>query len=146
MKIKRRYIVLAVFILLAGLAFYPPPEISPIRYIDRQSGEIKTEKVAGEKWLVWLYNNPIGELSLHTLVKRKFITSWYGGMMDSPSSVDNIDAFVKDYDVDLSIAQKQEFSSFNDFFTRKLKLEFRPVNNDSNVIVSPADGKVLMRL
>ncbi len=143
MKIKRRYIVLAVFILLAGLAFYPSPEISPIRYIDRQSGEIKTEKVAGEKWLVWLYNNPIGELSLHTLVKRKFITSWYGGMMDSPSSVDNIDPFVKDYDVDLSIAQKQEFSSFNDFFTRKLKLEFRPVNNDSNVIVSPADGKVL---
>ena len=143
MKIKRRYIVLAVFILLAGLAFYPSPEISPIRYIDRQSGEIRTEKVAGEKWLVWLYNNPIGELSLHTLVKRKFITSWYGGMMDSPSSVDKIDPFVKDYDVDLSIAQKQEFSSFNDFFTRKLKPEFRPVNNDSNVIVSPADGKVL---
>jgi phosphatidylserine decarboxylase len=143
MKIKRRYIVLAVFMLLAGLAFYPSPEISPIRYIDRQSGEIKTEKVAGEKWLVWLYNNPIGELSLHTLVKRKFMTSWYAGMMDSPSSVDKIGPFVKDYDVDLSIARKQEFSSFNDFFTRKLKPEFRPVDNDSNDIVSPADGKVL---
>ena len=143
MKIKKRFIVLAVFILLLGMAFYPSPEIPPIRYVDRQSGEIKTEKVAGEKWLVWLYNNPIGELSLHGLVKRKIVSSWYGSMMDSPNSVDKIDPFVEDYDVDLNIAQTQEFTSFNDFFTRKLKPETRPIIIDSNVVVSPADGKIL---
>lgn len=134
---------MAGFLLLVGLAFYPSPEILPINYVERQSSEIKTEKVAGEKWLVWLYSNPIGELSLHALVKRKLVSSWYGSMMDSPKSVDKIDPFVKDYNVDLSISQKHEFTSFNDFFTRKLKPETRPISNDSNVVVSPADGKVL---
>lgn len=143
MKIKKTIIVFSVLILLVGLAFYPSPENPPIKYVDRQSGEIKTEKVASEKWLVWLYNNPIGEVSLHTLVKRKFFTSWYGEKMDSPKSVDKIEPFVEDYAIDLSIAQKQEFESFNDFFTRELKPESRPIIQDSNVVVSPADGKVL---
>ncbi|MCD4729825.1 MAG: archaetidylserine decarboxylase, partial [Bacteroidales bacterium] len=143
MKIKKRIIVFSIIIILAGIAFYPSPENPPINYADRQSGEIKTEKVAGEKWLIWLYTNPIGELSLHSLVKRKFVSSYYGGMMDSPKSVDKIEPFVNEYDIDLSIAVKQEFSSFNDFFIRKLRNDARPIDRDSNVVVSPADGKIM---
>ncbi len=143
MKIKKRTIVFAVLIIIVGLAFYPSTESQPIKYVDRQTEEIKIEKVAGEKWLVWLYNNPIGELSLHAMVKRKFVSSLYGGRMDSPKSANKIEPFVEDYGVDLSIAQKQEFNSFNDFFIRELKPETRPVNRDSNVVVSPADGKIL---
>ncbi len=143
MKIKKRIIVFSVLVIFIALAFYPSPENQPINYVDRQTSEIKTEKVAGEKWLIWLYTNPIGELSLHSLVKRKFVSSYYGGLMDSPRSVDKIEPFVNEYDIDLSIAQKQEFSSFNDFFIRKLKPEARPINTDSNVVVSPADGKIM---
>jgi len=143
MKIKKKTIVFSVLVIFIALAFYPLPENLPIKYVDRQTGEIETEKVAGEKWLVWLYNNPVGQLSLHSLVKRKFVSSYYGGMMDSPKSIDKIEPFVEEYDIDLSIAQKQEFSSFNDFFVRKLKQEARIINRDSNVIVSPADGKIL---
>ncbi|HEY9114803.1 MAG TPA: archaetidylserine decarboxylase, partial [Bacteroidales bacterium] len=44
---------------------------------------------------------------------------------------------------DMSIAQKQEFNSFNDFFTRKLKADARPIDTGSTIAVSPADGKVL---
>ncbi len=143
MKIKKRYILLAIMLLLAGFAFYPAPEPTPIHYFDRQSGEIKTEKVAGEKWLTWLYYNPVGELTLRALVKRKFISSWYGDMMDAPRSADKIEPFVENYDVDLGIAQRQAFDSFNDFFTRKLKKDARPINTDPEVAVSPADGKVL---
>jgi len=142
MKSKRKILFLIILIIIVGLAFYPSPENLPIKYVDRQTGEVKTEKVAGEKWLIWLYNNPIGELSLHSLVKRKFISSYYGEMMDSPKSIDKIKPFVKDYDIDLSIAQKQEFSSFNDFFTRKLKNDSRIIDSDSNIVVSPADGKI----
>jgi phosphatidylserine decarboxylase len=43
----------------------------------------------------------------------------------------------------MSTAQKQEFNSFNDFFTRKLKNTARPVDTNSTVAVSPADGKIL---
>ncbi|MCB0804714.1 MAG: phosphatidylserine decarboxylase [Bacteroidales bacterium] len=138
-----RYIIPSLLLLLALLALYPTPDIKPVRYIDRKTNQIKTEKVAGEGWLTWLYHNPIGKLTLQTLVKRKFISDWYGNRMDSPNSVNKIETFVEDYNVDLSIAQKHEFNSFNDFFTRKLKPGSRPVNMNSNVVVSPADGKVL---
>lgn len=130
-------------VIVLGIAFYPLPEQPPIQYIDRTSGAIKTEKVAGEKWLLWLYNNPVGEATLWTLAKRKFVSSIVGNMMDRPSSVKKIQAFVEEFGIDLSEAQTQEFTSFNDFFTRNLKVGARPVDTNANVVTSPADGKIL---
>jgi len=132
-----------LMLVIAGMAFYPLPQQSPIQYVERESGLLKTEKVAGEKWLVWLYNNPVGEASLWGLAKRKVVSSIYGDMMDRPSSAEKIGPFVEEFNIDLGIAQKQQFSSFNDFFTRKLKRDARPVDTNSNIVVSPADGKVL---
>ena len=43
----------------------------------------------------------------------------------------------------ISIAQKQHFKSFNDFFIRQLKPEARPIVSDSLAVASPADGKIL---
>ncbi len=133
----------AILIIILGVALYPTPFNPPIRYIDRGTHELKTEKVAGEKWLVWLYNNPVGELTLHALVKRKFVSSIYGYLMDRPSSADRIARFVKAYDIDMSIARKQHFKTFNDFFIRKLKKSARPIDMDPSAVTSPADGKVL---
>jgi len=133
-------LLLAVF---AILAIYPLPPQVPIQYYDREIGLLKTEKVAGEKWLVWLYNNPVGEATLWALAKRKVVSSVYGNRMDRPSSTKKIQPFVEEFDIDLSIAQKQEFNSFNDFFTRKLRNDARPVDTISTMAVSPADGKIL---
>jgi len=141
---NKKRILLTVIILFGILFFYPYKNRTPIKYVERYSNEIKTEKVPGEFWLVWLYNNPIGKLSLERLVKRKFVSDFYGKRMDSPKSANKIDDFVKDYNIDLSEAQKQHFKSFNDFFYRKLKPEFRPINFDTNIVVSPADGKILV--
>jgi len=131
---------LAIIIILA---IYPLPPQDPIQYYERESGQLKTEKVAGEKWLVWLYYNPIGEATLWALAKRKLVSSIYGNRMDRTSSAKMIQPFIEDFDIDMSVAQKKEFSNFNDFFTRKLKADARPVDTSSTVVVSPADGKVL---
>lgn len=140
--IKWTSILLLGFIIL-GIAFYPQPQQSPIKYVDRDSGMLKTEKVAGEKWLIWLYNNPIGEATLWMLVKRKLTSSFYGRMMDKPKSAEKIQPFVKEYDIDLGIAQKQDFNSFNNFFVRKLKKDARPIDTTENIVISPADGKIM---
>lgn len=145
-KSKLKKIGGIILLLIAGLTFlalYPLPEQPPIRYFDRQDGLLKTEKVAGEKWLVWLYNNPIGEVTLWTLAKRKVISSFYGNLMDRPSSIKKIEPFVKTFNIDMGIAEKQTFTSFNDFFTRKLKNNARPVDTGLTVVVSPADGKLM---
>jgi phosphatidylserine decarboxylase len=49
------------------------------------------------------------------------------------------------YRVDLDEARQSDYSaysSFNHFFTRELKESVRPVNQDDDVVVSPADGAV----
>ena len=53
-----------------------------------------------------------------------------------------IPSFVKKNHIDLGIYEKQEFDSYNAFFTRKIKAEQRPINEQKNVLISPSDGKV----
>ena len=143
-KNKKRWgIIVLLLAVIAILAFYPLPPQAPIQYYDRESGVLKTEKVAEEKLLVWLYNNPVGEATLWALAKRKVVSAMYGNRMDNPLSTKKIKPFVEEFDIDMSAAQKQDFNSFNDFFTRKLNENARPVDTNSTVAVSPADGKIL---
>ena len=140
---KKWTIVWFIVALFFVLAAFPVPAQKPIKYVDRESGQVRTEKVYGEQWLNWLYHNPVGEATLWTIAKRKIVSSVYGHMMEKPSSSDKIHPFIKEYGVDISIAQEQNFNSFNEFFIRKLKPQARPIIQDSLAVASPADGKVL---
>ena len=140
---KKWTIIWFISALIFVLAVFPVPSQKPIKYIDRETGQIQIENVYGEQWLNWLYHNPVGEATLWVIAKRKIVTSLYGDAMEKPSSADKIMPFVKEYKVDLSIAQQQRFKSFNDFFIRQLKPEARPIVADSLAIASPADGKIL---
>lgn len=113
-----------------------------IEYIDRKTGEVKTETPPGEGFLKLLYNNPLGKTTLLPLVKRKFISSWYGKLMDKPNSINKIKGFVKELDINMDEAERpmEDYISFNDFFYRKLKESTRPIEDG---LVSPGDGKLL---
>jgi len=53
--------------------------------------------------------------------------------------------FLSRYNVNMSEAIQENplaYPTYNDFFTRKLKPECRPVDSDPNAIVSPADGAI----
>jgi len=143
-KAKKRWgIILLLLAIIFIIACFPSNHKDSIQYYERESGLLKTEKIAGEKWLVWLYNNPIGEATLWTLAKRKLVSSVYGKMMDRTSSAKRINPFIEDFDIDMSGVQEQKFKSFNDFFSRKLKDNARPVDTSFNIVVSPADGKIM---
>ena len=53
-----------------------------------------------------------------------------------------VPSFVKKNHIDLGIYERQESDSYNAFFTRKIKAEQRPINDQKNVLISPSDGKV----
>lgn len=116
-----------------------------IRYIERKTGEYKIEKVPGESFLKFLYYNPFGKLALEALVKRKFLSVWYGRKMNSEKSKEKILSFVKALEIPMEEAEKslEDFTSFNDFFYRKLKKGARTWDMREEVLVSPADGKIL---
>jgi phosphatidylserine decarboxylase len=53
--------------------------------------------------------------------------------------------FARVYDINLAEAEREtlsEYQSFNDFFTRSLKPDARPLPADSLGVISPADGAV----
>lgn len=119
-------------------------KMETINYIDRASGETKTEIVPGEGMLKWLYSSASGKVALNVLFKRKVISSLGGWYMDRKFSAKRIPAFVKEHNINLAECQlnnTSDFPTFNQFFYRKLKPEARPIGKD---LVSPADGKILV--
>lgn len=111
-------------------------------FIDRGTGEEITETPPSEKALRFMYSNPFGNLALNLLIKRKFLSSWYGRLMDASNSIKKIAPFVDQMNIDMSESQRAigEFKSFNDFFYRRLKPTARPIQKG---LVSPGDGKLI---
>jgi phosphatidylserine decarboxylase len=117
----------------------------PITYYDRYQGSIETEQVYGEKWLRWAYETGIGRMTTAALLKRSFFSWYYGHRMNRPYSSNKVLPFVVDYNLDADELGKQawEYKTFNEFFSRTLKPEARPIAEGDEVVVFPADGRHL---
>lgn len=115
-----------------------------IKYYNRKTKDYDIEKVAGERYLNWVYSSPIGMSLLESVVKKKMFSSLYGWYLDTGISKKKVKNFINEFSLDMSIAEKTEteFNSFNDFFYRKLKPAARPVDMSKNSVVSLGDGKL----
>jgi phosphatidylserine decarboxylase len=118
---------------------------SGIQFFNRYTGQIETEAVYGEKWLRFILFNPFGKLALHRVVKRAWFSHWYGWRMSASGSKARVKPFIENYGITEEEHEKRadEFTSFNDFFYRKLKPEARPVDNAPDSVVFSADGRHL---
>lgn len=65
--------------------------------------------------------------------------------MNQPATQERITPFVKEFQLDASEFVKSigEFLHFNDFFSRELKPESRPIDSSPDTVVFPADGRHL---
>ncbi len=113
-----------------------------ISYINRYTGEVEQEQVLGEKALRWVYGTRLGRLSLHVLIKRACFSKLLGWLKSRPASRKDIAPFVANFGIKMeeSVKQLGEFSSFNDFFYRKLKVGARPLCAEGQVAL-PADAR-----
>lgn len=95
--------------------------------------------------LHFLYRTIPGRL-LSYLMVRRFISRFYGWYVKRPKSVRLIDAFIKQYNIDITEVKgsPDSFSSLNDFFVRRLKPEARPVDPSPESLISPADARLLV--
>ena len=79
----------------------------------------------------------------HHLVSRLMLTL---SRIEMPAAYYAIKLFVRVFKVDMSESESdniRDYPSFNAFFTRALKPDVRPINQDSNIVVSPCDGVVM---
>ena len=116
-----------------------------VKFYNRKTKKYETEQVAGDTYLQWTYSSPIGMKLLELIIKKKLFSKIYGSFCDSKKSIKKIHSFIKDFDIDMYHSEKNinEFESFNDFFTRKLKSEGRPIDNTLDSLVSPGDGRLV---
>lgn len=120
--------------------------MNPIYYIDRVTGKKEREMVFGEKAIAFFYKQSFLSRVFKSLIsKNPFFSALYGFLQKLPSSKRKIAPFIKKYHIDAREFEKKvdEFTSFNDFFIRKLKKEARPIAPEKNTAVIPADGRFL---
>lgn len=114
---------------------------NPIFYINRSTGKREIEKIYFEPMLRFVYGR-FGKIFALLISKISFFSKLYGRLQSRPASKKKVSPFVLKYQVDLSEFEKklEEYLSFNDFFTRKLKSGARKMEGD---LVIPADGRYL---
>ena len=94
-----------------------------------------------DRLLAGLYGHAAGRLLLRPLVSPWF--SRMGGyLLGSRLSSLAVKPFVRVNHISLSDCKKQSFSSFNDFFTRELVPEARPVCHEPDAWISPCDARL----
>ncbi|MEL6929379.1 MAG: archaetidylserine decarboxylase [Cyanobacteria bacterium J06600_6] len=117
-----------------------------VRYRDRQTGKIVTEKVFSENTLRWLYENWLGFKVLNYLLNNHLFCWLYGKSQDLPLSRRKIADFVRQYQIEPAESEllPESYASFNAFFARRLKPDARPFVQDPQIFCAPGDGKVLV--
>jgi phosphatidylserine decarboxylase len=82
------------------------------------------------------------------LTPQRALTSFAGWLSESRwkwLKTWEINYFIRKYNVNVNDAVKtnlDDYPTFNSFFTRYLKPELRPIANEQDAIVSPADGSI----
>lgn len=78
------------------------------------------------------------------LSSRKWISKLTGKFAKSKYSRKWIARFAKTYQIQVEEAEKaiEDYTSLNEFFTRKLKPQLRPIDTSENAVVSPVDGLI----
>lgn len=123
-----------------------------IFYVDRKQGKICKEKVYGLSGLLFLYargpwwKRILSFFLLPACAYFSWVSRLYGYFQKRKESRKKIAPFIREYEVDVSefLDPVESFQSFNEFFTRKLKPEARPIDPRQGTLILPADGRYLV--
>ena len=91
--------------------------------------------------LKFLYNTLPGRLFLKALI-RPFTSKFFGLLADSAVSKLFIKGFIKKNKINIDEYKDTKYSSFNNFFSREVKNEYRPFPDNALYLASPCDGKL----
>ena len=93
------------------------------------------------KLLKFLYHNSFGRIILKPFT-RKWFTNTCALYMNSKLSKHRIKKFIKNNNINMDDYIVDDFKSFDNFFTRNIKKELRPLIKDSDILISPCDSKL----
>ncbi len=122
-----------------------------IKYQNRTTGLIETEKVYGDKVLKFIYTNPIGK-SLSSFITKSSFSKIYGSFQDSYISRKKVRPFIKNFDIPIDDYEsgsikaediRDSYTNFNEFFIRKFKSGKREFVSNLNQMPAPCEARYL---
>lgn len=117
-----------------------------ILLFNRKREVLENERVYERALMEFCYGTRVGIFLTNWIFKRRLISKLYGFWTKLPVSKKKISAFAKDNNIDLDelLFPWESFKSLNSFFTRKLDPKARPVDMQPDILVSPADSRMLV--
>lgn len=79
-------------------------------------------------------------MALRALITHPIISHIAGQLANTRASALLIDGFIRANNIDMSACESEKYRCFNDFFTRRLKPEARPIDRKPTALISPCDG------
>ena len=112
-----------------------------MRYTADREGHKWQESTGQDKFLEKLYGSAVGRCILRPLVSP--VVSKLGGrILDSRISVLAVEPFIRRNGINREDYEEKEYSSYNDFFTRKLRQGAREMDMDERHFISPCDCRL----
>lgn len=109
--------------------------------IKTRNGDIIVTNEGQNKLLEKLYGSVGGRCALKLLTAPK-VSELAGKFMDSGLSKPFIQPFIKRSGIDVSEYNMYDFRSYNDFFTRTVRADRRPIDTEPTHFISPCDSKL----
>ena len=106
-----------------------------------RNGIIVNPDDSQDKFLEKLYTTTIGRIIVKILI-NPFVSNIGGWFMNSFFSIPLISSFIANNNIDMSQFEKEEYRSYNNFFTRKILPEKRPIDMNKSHLISPCDSKL----
>lgn len=106
-------------------------------YIDLQGKKV-INITKQDRLLSFLYHSTVGRMLLKPLVQPR-VSKLAGRYLSSSHSRRLIPGFIERNGINMDIYEDTEYQSFNDFFTRKIRRDCRPIPDDPDVLISPCD-------
>ena len=111
-----------------------------MRYRDRSGREFE-DTTSQDKLLDTIYSHAPTRAAVG-LLGAPFVSKIGRRVLDSELSTVFIDSFADKNGIDTFDYEDTRYTSFNDFFTRRIKSSRRLIDPDEDVLICPSDGKV----
>jgi len=114
-----------------------------IRFYNRYSQSIEEEPIFAERFLRQLYRTSGGRFCERHFLAKKLFSSAVGWWMRRPWTRRHIGTFARKYRISDEIFEKNfsQFRSFDEFFSRRIRKNFRPIVTRENRLAFPCDGR-----
>ena len=106
-----------------------------------RTGKLTDQPNGQDRMLKTLYGSVPGRAVLKLLVSP-VVSKAAGAFLSSRLSVPLIKPFVRKNSIDLSQFDPGPYASYNEFFSRKIRPELRPVDMNPAHLISPCDSKL----